>query len=241
MMRRAHEVLAWSMLAVVAGHLGGIVLDALLTKENLPLAMLTGRKEAEAGSVASARYAAVAGALALAVALFAAWWFAYLWHAPLPMRRGHDARAGAAPPVAFTGRALPDDPAWREECGACHLAFHPNLLPARSWRRIMAGQDQHFGTDLALDPAVAAPVLAFLVRNAADSSPTEAAFKINRSVPAGSTPLRITETPYWVSKHASIGEAVWQGAAVKGKADCAACHVDANAGTYEDSAMRLPR
>jgi hypothetical protein len=104
----------------------------------------------------------------------------------------------------------------------------------------MAEQDRHFGTDLALDPAVAAPVLAFLVRNAADSSPTEAAFKINRSVPAGSTPLRITETPYWVTKHAGIDAAVWQRPTVKGKADCAACHVDANAGTYEDSAMRLP-
>jgi cytochrome b len=241
LIREAHEVLAWAMLAVVAGHLGGIALDALLTKENLPLAMLTGLKEAQAGTIGSARFAAVAGALALSVVAFAAWWFAYAWHEPLPLRTGHDARAGAAPPVAFTGRALPDDPAWREECGACHLAFHPNLLPARSWQRIMAEQDRHFGTDLALDPATAPPLLAFLVRNAADSSPTEAAFKINRSVPAGSTPLRITETPYWVTKHAGIGEAVWQGATVKGKADCAACHVDANAGTYEDSAMRLPR
>jgi hypothetical protein len=83
-------------------------------------------------------------------------------------------------------------------------------------------------------------VLAFLAGNAAEHSSTEAAFKINRSVPAASTPLRITETPYWMTKHEGIGADVWARRTVKSKANCAACHVDAAAGTFEDSAMRLP-
>jgi hypothetical protein len=58
---------------------------------------------------------------------------------------------------------------------------------------MMSGQEGHFGTDLALDAPTAATVLAFLVRNAAENSSTEAAFKINRSIPPGVTPLRITE------------------------------------------------
>jgi hypothetical protein len=143
--------------------------------------------------------------------------------------------------VAFVGRALADDPLWREECGSCHLAIHPNLLPARSWKLMLAGQAGHFGTDLALDAPTAAAVLAFLVRHAAEYSPTEAAFKINRSIPPGVTPLRITETPYWVEKHHDIRESEWQLPGVKTKANCAACHIDAVAGTFEDAAMRIPR
>ena len=240
LVRAAHELLAWLMLALVAGHLAGIALDAWKTKENLPLSMLTGYKEAAAGTVASGRYAAVGSGLVLLVAAFAAWWFAYAWREPVRARMGKAVAVAAVPPVRFVGRPLPDDPTWREECGSCHLAFHPNLLPARSWQRLLTEQDRHFGTDLALAPATTATVLAFLASNAAEHSPTEAAFKINRSIPAASTPLRITETPYWMAKHEGIGGEVWTRKTVKSKANCAACHVDAEAGTFEDSAMRLP-
>lgn len=240
LVRSAHEVLAWVMLALVAGHLAGIAIDAWLTKENLPLSMLTGLKEALPGTVASARYAAVGGALLLSLAAFAVWWFAYAWHEPVQGRIGIVAANDTIPPVRFVGRVLPDDPTWREECGTCHLAFHPNLLPARSWRLLLAQQDRHFDTDLALDPATVATVLAFLTKNAAESSRTEAAFKIDRSIPAASTPLRITATPYWIAKHASIGAEVWPRAPVGSPANCGACHLDADAGTFEDASMRLP-
>ena len=45
---------------------------------------------------------------------------------------------------------------WKTECGSCHLAYPPELLPASSWRRIMAGLDRHFGADASLDAASAA-------------------------------------------------------------------------------------
>ena len=34
-----------------------------------------------------------------------------------------------------------------QECGECHMAFQPALLPAESWRRIMTGLSDHFGED----------------------------------------------------------------------------------------------
>jgi hypothetical protein len=55
------------------------------------------------------------------------------------------------------------------------------------------------------------------------------------------TPLRITETPYWVEKHREIPESDWQLPLVNSKSNCAACHLDALAGTFEDAAMRIPR
>jgi len=79
------------------------------------------------------------------------------------------------------------------------------------------------------------------VPNSAEQHASEAAWKINRSVPADATPLRITETPYWVKKHREIAAADWKNPKVKSKANCAACHQDAEAGTYEDAAMRIPR
>ena len=228
------------MLVLVGGHLVGIAIDVWLTKENLPLSMMTGMKEAPAGTVASERFLRIGGGLLLALTIFAMWWFAYAWHEPVEQRLSHNDAAAEGPQVAFIGPRLPDDATWREECGACHLAFHPNLLPARSWERLIAEQNKHFGTDLALAPDTAATILAFLSRNAAESNLTEAAFKINRSIPADSSPLRITDTRYWVSKHSSITSTVWTRPEVRSKSNCAACHLDAVAGTFQDSAMRLP-
>ena len=244
-MKQAHEVLALLMLVTVGGHLTGVALGSWLHKENLPLTMLTGMKDAPDGALGSRSFRAVAAVMALVVAAFGGWWFFYAWHGPVEAGLGLGMGLGhtgvEAPHVAFVGRALADDPLWREECGSCHLAFHPNLLPARSWQQIMAGQGRHFGTDLALDAPTATAILAFLVRNAAENSPTEAAFKINRSIPPNATPLRITETPYWVEKHRSIRGSDWQLPLVKRKSHCAACHLDAVAGTFEDAAMQIPR
>jgi cytochrome b len=243
--KRAHEVLAILMMVTVGGHLTGVAVGTWLHKENLPMSMVTGRKEAPDDALASRPFHAAAAVMALVVAAFGAWWFFYAWHEPVRAQLGLGQGPGNSRPglphVAFVGRALADDPVWREECGSCHLAFHPNLLPARSWKLIMAGQGQHFGADLALDAPTAAALQAFLVRNAAESSTTEAAFKINRSVPSSMTPLRITETPYWVDKHRGIRGSDWQQPMVKSRSNCAACHMDAVAGTFEDAAMRIPR
>jgi hypothetical protein len=177
----------------------------------------------------------------VAIGAFGVYWFAYALHDPIAKISGLAHPEGEAPRVAFVGRALPDDPTWREECGSCHLAFHPNLLPSRSWKRLMAEQATHFGSDLALDPATSDQVLAFLVANSADGNTTEAAYKINESLAPGETPLRITETPYWKAKHHEITDAQWLLPKVKSRTNCAGCHVDAEAGTFEDSAMRIPR
>lgn len=241
MFKTAHELSAILMLLLVFVHLAGVALESWLHKENLSLAIVTGMKVAPEGSIASKPHRLVGGLLLLAVAVFGVWWFFYALHEPVEKSLGHDDAAIEGPHVAFVGRKLPDDPKWREECGSCHLAFHPNLLPSRSWEKLMAEQADHFGTDLALDLPTREALLAFMVNNAAEKSSTEAAFKINRSIKPGSTPLRITETPYWIDKHRDIAASDWRLPQVKSKTHCAACHQDAEAGTFEDAAMRIPR
>lgn len=128
-------------------------------------------------------------------------------------------------------RFAADDPTWRAECGSCHVAYPPSLLGAASWRAVMAGLDRHFGVDASLDPIAAARIGAFLERNAST----------RRSAADGKPPLRITETRWFVHEHDEIPAATWKRPAVKGPANCAACHAGADRGNFDEHAIRIPK
>ena len=44
-----------------------------------------------------------------------------------------------------------NNPTYKSECGSCHVAYPPALLPARSWEAILVGFDRHFGTNASVD------------------------------------------------------------------------------------------
>jgi len=106
----------------------------------------------------------------------------------------------------------------KRECGECHLAFQPALLPAGSWRKIMAGLAGHFGEDASLDVTLAAEIEAYLVKNAG---------------PGDATKLRVTEQRWFRHEH-DFPDPVWQKPEVRSRANCEACHRDAARGSYED-------
>ena len=41
--------------------------------------------------------------------------------------------------------AAVENPLYQEECGSCHMAYPPGLLPGRSWEKLMTGLADHFG------------------------------------------------------------------------------------------------
>ncbi len=121
-------------------------------------------------------------------------------------------------------------PAYQQECGSCHLAYPPGLLPASAWRRIMSGLDAHYGSDASLDAAMAQQIGAWL----------EAHGGTYKRVSSAPPQDRITRSAWFERKHRRIEPAVWTHASVKSAANCAACHGRADQGDYEDDSLRYP-
>ena len=121
--------------------------------------------------------------------------------------------------------------AWQTECGSCHVAFPPRLLPAESWRAVMSGLDKHFGSDASLDPAAAKEIGGFLQKNAGSS----------RYASSGKPVLRVTETRWFVREHDEVSDRTWKNPKVKSAANCAACHTGAESGNYSEHGIRIPR
>ncbi|MGQ9367095.1 cytochrome C [Azospirillum sp. ST 5-10] len=109
-----------------------------------------------------------------------------------------------------------DHAATKKECGECHMAYQPALLPAASWNRIMDGLADHFGEKASLPDAVAAAIRAHLTRNAGRGD---------------GRLLRITEQRWWLHEHDFRAD-VWSRKEVGSKANCEACHRLANQGDY---------
>ncbi len=122
----------------------------------------------------------------------------------------------------------------KEECGSCHLAFSPAMLPASSWQRMMADLSNHFGDDASVDADTAAKITRYLVENSADRGGQRLNNKLMRGVSMGNAPLRITELPKWQREHREVPAWEWRHKDVRTKTNCVACHTAAEQGYYDD-------
>jgi hypothetical protein len=130
---------------------------------------------------------------------------------------------------------------YKEECSSCHLAYPVQLLPARSWQKILSNLDRHFGENATLDPATLQTLQQYLQANSADASDSRRARKVLRSLPADETPLRISELPYIRRQHHEIpARYITANPQVKSLSNCAACHQGAEQGTFSEHDVRIP-
>jgi len=226
--KNIHNSLAWLMLALVAVHFGGVVFESYRLKEKLIPGMITGRKQVPAGTPDVSARKGVAILLLLVMAGF----FLSAGIGLVPGKKAFESQ--------FEGQPLATSETWQTECGACHLAYHPVLLPARSWIELLHQQHNHFGEDLYLADGTVKQLEDYATANSADLGITEASRKITAGLSPGETPLRITDTRYWRRKHDNIPPEVWQQSNVNGKAQCDACHSDAGQGWFEDARMEIP-
>jgi hypothetical protein len=118
-------------------------------------------------------------------------------------------------------------PKYRQECGACHVAYPPRLLGAVSWQRLMSDLPRHFGTDASLDTATAREIAAWLAAHAgAQAAPPQD---------------RITRSTWFVREHAEVPGPAWQRPAVRSAANCIGCHAQADQGDFNEHTVRIPR
>lgn len=109
-----------------------------------------------------------------------------------------------------------------KECGECHLAFQPALLPAESWNRIMDDLKNHFGDDASLPAETAADIRAYL---------TGAAGRGGKGSDGKET--RITHQRWFLKEHKFRAD-LRQDQRIRSPANCQACHIDAAKGLYDD-------
>ena len=125
-------------------------------------------------------------------------------------------------------RAAPPNPLYRDECGSCHVAFAPGLLPAESWQRVMGRLSDHYGVDASIDAGRQRELLAWLQAHAG-----------RRAMPPPQD--RITQSAWFLREHKEVGGAVWQRASVRQPSNCGACHARADEGSFREREIAIPK
>lgn len=130
---------------------------------------------------------------------------------------------------------------YKEECSSCHMAYPAQLLPARSWDKILSHLDQHFGDNASLDSATLQQLRQYLQDNSADTIDSRRSRRLLRNIPMDSPPLRISELPYIRRQHHEIPARYISGnPQVKHLSNCIACHQGAEQGSFSEHQVRIP-
>ena len=220
-----HELLAVGFMLLIGSHIGGAIYESRRTHENLPRSMVNGHKERRSGDH---EVAFVKGHPIVLAALAVVTISALIW--------GGNTLA-EKPAQGVPSASL--DPVYADECSACHMAFHPSLLPAKSWTYLMANLDNHFDEDASLATDTAAELSAWLSANAAETADTKPANVFRQT--SASAPDSITQTQFWRRTHHRIPEALFSRAPIYSNTNCAACHSDAKTGLFYPANISIPK
>ena len=137
---------------------------------------------------------------------------------------------------------MPAGKTYVNECGSCHTAYAPGLLPIRSWRKMMNEMDNHFGEDASLSEPDRLEITKSLEILAADDiQATQRMRRINSAIPANAVPQRITETGYFKFMHDEVRPSIWKRKKIGTLANCIACHPRANEGRYGEREIQIPQ
>lgn len=121
----------------------------------------------------------------------------------------------------------------QEECGSCHIVYPPNMLPAESWRVLMANLNNHFGTNASLDNATQRELSNLLQ----DQGRGRAETSTN-----GQPIIRISQTSWFLDEHEEeVSPRTWRNPKIKSASNCGACHTKAAQGRFGEHEIHIPR
>lgn len=122
---------------------------------------------------------------------------------------------------------------WQSECGSCHMAYPPGLLPPKAWEQHMNTLGQHYGSDASLDPAEEQQIRDFLLRASGNNRlPVEGA-------DVAGEPPKITATRWFKRKHHEVSAKKFARESVGGPGNCVACHRNSERGSFHKT--KIPR
>lgn len=121
-------------------------------------------------------------------------------------------------------------PAFKTECGSCHIAFPASLLTANDWRNIMAKLDKHYGDNASLDDKPRQDIEAFLVAHGGAGKKTSGA----------GDPPRITNTYWFNREHRKVPGKIWKDPTIASAANCGGCHNRASEGRFGEREIVMP-
>lgn len=136
-----------------------------------------------------------------------------------------------------------DNKQYKDECGSCHFAYQPGLLPAKSWEKLLNEKAlaEHFGENAELDKDTLKVIYDYAIANAADKSYHKRSRKIAIATENIEAPLRIIEVRYIKRKHHEIPEKMIKGNKdVKSLSYCDACHTQAAKGVFDADTVKIP-
>jgi len=219
-----HELAANLLMALVGLHIFGVIFESRRSSENLARSMLTGNKETRAGDHTAPPKPGrpiLAACLTIFLVGLVGWGAVSLTSRPVPQ--------APISPLAATYRAA---------CADCHAAFHPSLMRGENWVALMAGLADHFGEDASLDPQASHALIDWLAQNSADTVDTRPAHLLAETDPAA--PFTLTKTPFWRARHRAIADATFSRPPIYSRANCVACHRDADSGWFYPPNIQIP-
>ncbi len=132
------------------------------------------------------------------------------------------------------------DKKYAKECGECHVAYQPGLLPSASWEKLLnaTALKNHFGDNAEMDAATLEHLLEYATDNAAEKSWYKRSRKIANN---NNAPLRITELRYIKRVHEEIpAKMIKENKDVKSLSMCNACHTQAAKGVFDSDTVNIP-
>lgn len=128
-----------------------------------------------------------------------------------------------------------------KECGSCHFAYQPGLLPQNAWDKMMNNLENHFDTDASLAKEDWISISNYLNQNSAEKNMQyKRSNRIVSSLRSAEIPDSISKTPYMIAKHNEIRPSLITQKEVKGIFNCIACHTTADRGIYSERDINIP-
>ena len=142
---------------------------------------------------------------------------------------------------AQTDVAVVNNQLYVKECGSCHFAYQPGLLPSNAWTKMMNNLNNHFGDDASVDKETLQTLSEYLNDNSAEKNMNyKRSNRIVSSLLPGQIPDSISTTPYMIKKHKEIRKDLITQKEVIGLFNCIACHKTADKGIYGERDINIP-